>query len=201
VPTSPSIAFSAFRSTTDLRLVGWATFRENVRAGALAGAVAGSPAGNPAESPAGSLAFAVATVAQARPNRAGPDGSTLARAHSGIWRVLAPNSRELARSSSVYGTFAGARAHVLELKNRVDEMVVSLVKGPTAGTHGWIVRVGDVIVMTSGRWYGGASSSREAAVGAILAFRSARVAEGARPSVEDGRRSRALTDEETALAW
>lgn len=201
MPSSSSIVFSAFRSTTDLRLLGWAAFRENVRAGALAGAVAGSPPGSPAESPTGILARAVMMPAQSRLSRPGRDGSTLARAHSGIWRVLAPNSRELARSSSVYGSFAGARAHVLELKDLVDDMVAFPVTGPTAGTHGWIVRLGETIVMTSGRWYGGTSSSRDAAAGAIHAFRSAVVAEGARPCVEAGRRSRALTDEEETLSW
>ncbi|KFF59445.1 hypothetical protein JF66_11185 [Cryobacterium sp. MLB-32] len=195
--------FSAFRSTTDLRLIGWAAFRENVRAGALAGAVAGSPAGNLAGSMAGPSGPAVAEAQSrgSRPGRPARDGSTLARAHSGIWRVLASNNRELGRSASVYGSFAGARAHVLELKDLVDDMVAETVTGPTAGAHGWIVRVGDRVVMTSGRWYGGPSSSREASVGAILAFRTAIVAEGARPSAEGGRRSRAESDDEKSLSW
>ena len=122
--------------------------------------------------------------------------------HSGIWRLLASNSRELGRSSSVYGSFTGARAHVLELKDQCDAMVATVVTGPSAGTHGWVVTIGERVVMTAGRWYGAASASREAAAGTIEAFRVALVAEDARHATEAGRRgSRVLSEAERAQAW
>jgi acetyl-CoA carboxylase carboxyltransferase component len=122
--------------------------------------------------------------------------------HPGIWRLLASNSRELGRSSSVYSSFVSARAHVLELRDQCDSMVVTVVTGPSAGTHGWVITVSDIVVMTAGRWYGAASASREASAGTIEAFRSAFVAADARHANDAGRRgSRVLSDEERALAW
>ncbi|WP_167726490.1 hypothetical protein [Cryobacterium sp. TMT3-29-2] len=134
-------------------------------------------------------------------HRAGPALTGLP-GHSGIWRLLASNSRELGRSSSVYGTFSTARAHVLELKGQCDSMVTTVVTGPRAGTHGWVISVGGVVVMTAGRWYGAASASREASAGTIEAFHTAIVAADARHATESGQRgNRVLSDEERALAW
>lgn len=180
--TSPCIVFFAFRSTADPRLQGWATFRQNVQ-------------------PAGPVA-AVVTDAQGRPRRRAGGAPGLAAGHSGIWRLLASNSRELGRSSSVYSSFAGARAHVLDLKNVVDDMEATTVTGPTSGTHGWVITVQGVVVMTTGRWYGAESSSREASVGTIQAFRNALVTDDPRQITETGRRGRrVLTEEEKALLW
>lgn len=179
---SPCIVFSAFRSATDPRLRGWIAFRHDVHAEPRLPDIATDAHGRPRKR------------AGAAP---GPDSG-----HAGIWRLLAPNSRELGRSSSVYSSFAGARAHVLELKDQVDDMVATTVTGPTAGTHGWIVTLDGVVVMTAGRWYGAASSSREAAAGTLRAFRNALVPDDPRHSAESGRRSsRVLTEAERALSW
>ena len=174
--------FSAFRSATDPRLQGWTAFRQNVHA---------EP-----------RSVATAPDAHVRPRKRAGSSPGPASSNSGIWRLVAPNSRELGRSSCVYPSFARARAHVLELKDLVDEMVTTTMTGPTAWTHGWIVAVGDVVVMTTGRWYGAASSSRAAAAGTIQAFRNARVSDDPRHSAESGRRSnRVLTEAERALSW
>ena len=176
---SPSIVFSAFESAADPRLHGWVAFRESVQN-------VGTP---------------VRAVAVRDGHRAGPL-LTGAPRHSGIWRLLASNRRELGRSSSVYATFSSARAHVLELKGQCDSMVATVVTGPKAGTHGWVISVGDVVVMTAGRWYGGASTSREASAGTIEAFHSALVGVDARHATEAGQRgNRVLSDEERALSW
>ncbi|TFB84063.1 hypothetical protein E3O44_16395 [Cryobacterium algoricola] len=219
----PSVVFSAFRSNSDPRLQGWVAFRQSVQAGSRAGELlrAGAPArtgelaraGAPAR--AGELARDTGFARAGELARTGdaelvPEGRDRPRGvatvadsgHSGIWRLLASNSRELGRSSSVYATFAGARAHVLELRDQCDAMVATVVTGPSAGTHGWVVTVGERIVMTAGRWYGAASASREAAAGTIEAFRIALVAEDARHATEAGRRgTRVLSEEERAQAW
>ena len=225
--SSPSVVFSAFRSNADPRLQGWVAFRESVQLGGRTGAIARGElartggllrsgeiprTGEPAQP--GELArigapdrvvevrdrsHGLPTVAVADPGHPGHIGHS---GHSGIWRLLASNSRELGRSSSVYGSFTGARAHVLELKDQCDAMVATVVTGPSAGTHGWVVAIGERIVMTAGRWYGAASASREAAAGTIEAFRVALVAEDARHATEAGRRgSRVLSEEERARAW
>ncbi|MEC5150687.1 hypothetical protein [Cryobacterium sp. GrIS_2_6] len=195
----PSVVFSAFRSNADPRLQGWVAFRESVQSGARGGDVARVSG----LARTGELARTGTTdrVAEGRDRSRGL--ATVADSgHSGIWRLLASNSRELGRSSSVYGSFAGARAHVLELKDQCDAMVATVVTGPSGGTHGWVVTIGERIVMTAGRWYGAASASREAAAGTIEAFRVALVAEDARHATEAGRRgSRVLSEAERAQAW
>lgn len=176
---SSSIDFIAFRSTADPRLHGWVAFRESVQA----------------------VVTPIKAVVVRDRNRAGPALAGVP-GQSGIWRLLASNSRELGRSSSIYGTFSSARAHVLELKDQCDSMVATVVTGPRAGTHGWVISVGDVVVMTAGRWYGGASTSREASAGTIQAFRSATVRADARHATETGQRgNRVLSDEERAVSW
>ncbi|TFC83242.1 hypothetical protein E3T23_02365 [Cryobacterium cheniae] len=176
---NPSIVFSAFKSAADPRLHGWVAFRESVQ----------------------NVATPVRAVAIPDGHRAGPAVTGVPR-HSGIWRLLASNSRELGRSSSVYVTFSSARAHVLELKGQCDSMVATVVTGPRAGTHGWVISVDGVVVMTAGRWYGAASTSREASAGTIEAFQSAIVAADARHATEAGQRGkRVLSDEERALSW
>jgi len=215
------VVFSAFRSTADPRLQGWVAFRESFQAGGRTGAIARtgvlartSGLARTGELPrtgeraqTGELARigSPAQVADGRDRSRGLATVSVAltdTGHSGIWRLLASNSRELGRSSSVYGSFTGARAHVLEIKDQCDAMVATVVTGPSAGTHGWVVTIGERVVMTAGRWYGAASASREAAAGTIEAFRVALVAEDARHATEAGRRgSRVLSEEERAQAW
>ena len=182
--TSASVVFSAFSSASDPRLQGWVSFRAHLQADQpTAERLARAPRRDEARAEAGS-----------------DDGWS---ARSGIWRLLASNSRELGRSSSVYSSFAAARAHVLALQARVDRMVATTVTGPSSGTHGWVVTVDDVAVMTSGRWYGTTSTTRDACAGALTAFRSALVMADARLMVEPGARRprRPSNDAELAGAW
>lgn len=163
---SPHIAFVSFRSMEDTRLTGWATNRERLGNGSATAAI-----GNPSRGP------------ELIPSRAAR-GSTAAageRGLLGIWRLLASNNRELGRSASIYASFAEARLHVLALQMLADDMVVSTVTGPSAGTHAWMVAVTDTIVMTSGRWYGAASAGREAGTASIRALQGAVVVDESRP--------------------
>jgi hypothetical protein len=184
VSTSASVVFSAFASAADPRLQGWLSLRGHLQ---------------------------VDAVATARPPRAAPRGDSrgqtatdgVAWARPGIWRLLASNSRELGRSSSVYPTFGLARAHVIDLQAGVDRMVATTVTGPTSGTHGWVVTVDDVAVMTSGRWYGTTSTTRDACAGALAALRTALVTDDPRRLVAPGGRRprRSAGDPETTGSW
>jgi len=173
VSTSASVVFSAFNSASDPRLQGWLTFRSQLQSD------------------------------DAAPERRVATARNAWSVRSGIWRLLASNSRELGRSSSVYTSFAAARAHVLALQAGVDDMVATTVTGPSSGTHGWVVTVDDVAVMTSGRWYGTTSTTRDACAGALAAFRGALVTAGPRLMVEPGARRprRPATDAELTGAW
>lgn len=193
MPPSPVIVFSAFRSLFDPRLQGWAKFREHLQDSARVAEVVSQ-----------GISEGISEAHRARQDRSGASlsGPTGVPAQSGIWRLLAANNREIGRSSSLYSSFARARAHVLQLQARVGDLTVTSVNGPTAGTHGWYIALDGVAVMTSGRWYGAAASSLEAAAGTIEAFRHAVVAADAHHLAGSGRRGhRVLTDEEKALAW
>lgn len=169
---SPHIVFVSFRSMDDPRLTGWATNRERLGNGSATAAI-GNASRGPGSTP--SRATRVSTAASEE------------QGLLGIWRLLASNNRELGRSASIYSSFAEARLHVLALQMLADDMVVSTVTGPSAGTHAWMVAVTDTIVMTSGRWYGAASAGREAGAASIRALQGAVVVDESRPGKAGGR--------------
>ncbi|MEA9986490.1 MULTISPECIES: hypothetical protein [Subtercola] len=166
---NPSIFFSQFASRNDPVLLGWSTFREHVRQGARASAARAGrtlqPSGEPRLAPVARSPRATALTPDAR---------------SGIWRLLASNNREVARSLFLYESLSSARAHVLQLRQQTDEMTVMPITGPGAGQHGWYVTIDNVSVMSCGRWYGAAALSRESAAYSVHALASAFVSEGSR---------------------
>jgi len=106
---------------------------------------------------------------------------TLARASSperpvGIWRMLASNHREIARSARVYPSFDTARGAVTELQLTVEPLEIRTFHGPTSSTHGWAALASGRAVITCARWYETASASQEAAASSIAAFQHASVA-------------------------
>ena len=104
---------------------------------------------------------------------------------AGIWRLLAVNNRELGRSAHLYPTAAAARAHVLRLRERLDDLEITPVSGPKPGSRGWYMTLDNRIVLTCGRWYGAAASSSEAAAACrdALAIASFDAPDGAGASV------------------
>jgi predicted phage tail protein len=119
-----------------------------------------------------------------------------------VWRLLASNNRELGRSAQTYNSFDAARAHVLQLQEQADALVVTAVPGTSAGTHGWLATIDDTAVMTTGRWYGATSSSLEAAAGTIAALRAAFVTICPRGAEAAGRRAgRDVKNPEPGSLW
>jgi hypothetical protein len=93
-----------------------------------------------------------------------------------VWRLLASNNRELARSAGLYGTLDEAVAHVHLLRLDSTELTTVSMHGPSAGTHGWFAATrSGLTVMTCGRWYGALGASVEAAHQAVDALRAATV--------------------------
>ncbi|TFD72652.1 hypothetical protein [Cryobacterium gelidum] len=179
--TSASVVFSAFISATDPRLQGWLSHRGNLQANE----------------------YASDRVVRSPSSRDSRGETANDRGHApqaGIWRLLAPNGREIGRSSSVYGAFTVAQTHVLDLQTRVDRMVATTVTGPSAGTHGWVMSVDDISVMTSGRWYGTTSTTKDACAGAREAFRNALVMADARRLMPSGARRPRLPSSTPHLA-
>ncbi|TFV95319.1 hypothetical protein [Orlajensenia leifsoniae] len=97
--------------------------------------------------------------------------------HPGVWRVLASNNRELARSAGWYESFASAHAHAISIRQSVNDLDILLVAGVEPATHGWYFTLDGCAVLTCGRWYGSSALSLESALAAIDALRVGHVAE------------------------
>lgn len=100
----------------------------------------------------------------------GADGGVV----DGIWRLLAANHRELARSARSYASSADARAHVIAMQHRhvpLDPVVVS----DPPGRHGWYCRDAVSPVMTGARWYATRAAAAEAAEFAVAVLALAEV--------------------------
>lgn len=148
---APRIAFSLFRSGNDPMLLAWGRFRSRLELPHHDEAVTG-------------------TVARASHPTATP---SIERT---VWRLFASNNREIARSARVYGSFAAAKEHVAAIQSRVVELDVHLVRGPEAGSYGWIAGLDRRAAATCARWYP-ASACIEAATSALDLLESATVAE------------------------
>ena len=143
MPGNPTVLFSPFRSSADPLRVAWTNFRELVHNSLdednKASGSTRTPGGFANIGGTGRPAGNVANAAPSLPP---------ANQVSGLWRLLAPNHREIARSSYIYSTFLGARTHVLNLQESTAATVIVTVHGPTAGTHGWYITVRGKPVMT-----------------------------------------------------
>ena len=158
---TPYTIFSVFPSGGDPLIRAWTKFREEIQAGSLRQERAAAVA-------VPDSTFDLTVDVDAVMERSG---------ESGIWRLLASNNREIARSSFLYRSFLSAREHLLRLQPQAGEMVTNVVQGSKAGTHGWYVSLRGVTVMTCSRWYCTATVSREAAAAAVLMFARATVAD------------------------
>ncbi|GAB3607395.1 hypothetical protein GCM10027413_28040 [Conyzicola nivalis] len=165
----PSLVFLAFTSTRDQKYRGWASFRDSVGAG--------RPLGE--------------TVPVAAPRRPADHGF-VELSSVGIWRLLASNNRELARSWVAYPSYAAARDDVSRLQAAVDSLVVTVVRGESASQYGWLATLDGEPVISSGRWFGASSTSMHSALTTLADFALATISEApARPA---DRRVRALSD-------
>jgi hypothetical protein len=95
----------------------------------------------------------------------------------GIWRMLASNNREVARSAIAYPSFESARRGVLDLQQVPEPFDIRTFHGPSSGMHGWAALADDRVVLTCARWYETASISLEVSASSISAFRTATVTE------------------------
>jgi hypothetical protein len=64
----------------------------------------------------------------------------------------------------------------VQLQNTADELDVSLVLGPRPGMRGWVAAHRGIVVLTCGRWYGGAAANSESAAAAVQLVASAAIA-------------------------
>ncbi|MFC6356678.1 hypothetical protein [Luethyella okanaganae] len=165
-----------FRSDQDPTLLAWRRFRDQIDV--------------PARGTAPVVERNVRGISRA--------SSVVGDSECGVWRLLASNNREVARSARAYRSFIGARDHVHRLQDLVDEMVVVTLTGRATGTYGWFVQLHGIAILTCSRWYPAASSSVEASLGSLALLRIAVVAEesrrlpGARRHVGTGTRERGV---------
>ncbi|MCU1480278.1 MAG: hypothetical protein JWQ19_1064 [Subtercola sp.] len=204
--SGPSIVFTEFATRTDPVLRGWADFRAQVLAGARTALGSADSRGGNTDARKGSADARGGNTDSRGGSADARRGSSDARggaerkpesaarrtevgapgARSGIWRLVASNHREVARSLYLYESLAQAKEHVRDLQNGERAVSVRLVKGPTAGQHGWVASVGDVAIMSCGRWYSASSLCRESAQYSLEALKSARLAATSRATGSTG---------------
>lgn len=163
---------------------GRAADRLGAQAGVRAGAAIGAQAAGAYDR--GRTSGGVVGTAAGTPGPPGPahpDARILAAQRAAalaepavVWRLLAPNNRELARSAHLYRGIADAERHATALQNAADDLEVSLVLGPRPGMRGWIATHRGVVVLTCGRWYGGAAANSESAAAAVQLVATAAIA-------------------------
>lgn len=178
--STPYIAFTEFFSRADRTLDGWSTFRDHVRSGARSMAARTGlelpRTFDPRLAPLAPLASAA--------------GDSLFR--GGIWRLLALNNREVARSLFLYESVEAANGHVLKLQRSSVEFEIHLIRGPVSMQHGWYATTNGVAVMSCGRWYPASGLCLESAAYCVEALRTARVAPDAAPTPARALAARAL---------
>jgi hypothetical protein len=184
-----TIVFSLFPRAADPMLATWRSFcAEVVAAGQRAVLTAG------ATGPVPDLAGA--RVPNDRPLA---DGRTL-----GIWRLLATNNREIARSAHEYTSRVEALAEVTWIRDHADDLVAIPVVGVQRANRGWVATLYGETVMTGSRWYESTSTSTGASTDALQALRSAVVSDSVRvivPAGSRGGRSTASAYATMASSW
>ncbi|PRY67487.1 hypothetical protein B0I08_10694 [Glaciihabitans tibetensis] len=154
--------------------------------------------------PGDALASAIASASSASesPTFLRPPATGSSAPLGGVWRLLATNNREIARSVRVYPTFAEARADVDRVCANRERLVVAAVVGPDRGTRGWYATLDGEPVITCSRWYETSSSSVAASADAVEALQLAVIVEAVR-TIEsaDRRRSRSRATESSVGGW
>lgn len=170
MPQAARFVVQAFADDRDPMLHAWLRFRDAVAAA------------EPVEAER-HLAVAAAPVGRLPQPRLVDDAP-----HITVWRLLAPNNRELARSARCYATPDDALAHLAALREHAGGLRVATVAGSQAERHGWYLSLGLVPVLTCSRWYGVQSASLESADAARRAMAEAPIEE--RVQVLNGSRRR-----------
>lgn len=169
----PSMVFSTFMSATDSRYLGWQAFGRQVHSQLGADSVrATDSSAAEGRSIDPNRSTDIRGVDQ-RVTNAGT--SQVTPAQSGVWRLLAPNNRELARSARLYGSEVAAATHFIELQQLVHRLEIAVVHGAVHGAYAWVALLGSAMVMTAGRAYEGTAATRGAMGGALAALKTARV--------------------------
>lgn len=154
--STPSMVFSTFTSTSDPRYLGWQSFRRHVHGQVSVDASHSTEASD----------------TDSRP----PVGVPVSPARSGVWRLLAPNNRELARSAHLYSSEAMATVHFVELQQAAGRLEILLVHGAVHGTYTWVALLDGTVVMTASRAYEGMAAARSAIGGVLAALELAHIA-------------------------
>ena len=178
MPTRPTILFASFDNGSDPLRQSWARFREQVNIRSHAAAVS----------------HFLREDAPVQPSTKASVNSV----ESGIWRLLAPNNRELGRSSFLYTSFAASRRHVLEMQQSVEEISIVTVRGPVAGSYGWFASFRGKADMTCSRWFSSASASRDASMAAVDALANALIGDLPSRTTSSGRRTTRSTSAPSA---
>jgi hypothetical protein len=203
MPTPPRIVLTVFAAHANSMEDAWQRFSREVTSGSTwprglqAGGRtrSGDPAGAKAFGPAGTD---LRDWGESRP----AVDSEPASSPRGVWRLLASNNREIARSSRIYVSSTEARSDIDRICLRWDELAVTEVVGRNRGMRGWYARLAEEPVITCSRWYETSSSSFAASQDATEAMQIAVLSDAVRkleaPDQSRRRQGARLT---TGLPW
>lgn len=117
----------------------------------------------------------------------------------GVWRLLAPNNREIGRCAALLPTPLAARDAAVEVSSDADALIAFPVRGRQALSHGWVLRAGEQPIVMSPRWYESASEAASAARTARSLLGPALLVDGVNIGTESGRRHRLALASFTSL--
>lgn len=106
-----------------------------------------------------------------------PPPDTPSAGHVGVWRLLASNNREIARSAELFDSFTAAEEAVKQLQSRWEELEVQTFHGPVSARHGWAASFEGAPAVTCSRWYETGPISIEVSGASIASLRLARIIE------------------------
>ncbi|MFH8249526.1 hypothetical protein ACH3VR_04065 [Microbacterium sp. B2969] len=94
---------------------------------------------------------------------AAPDESAGEQAGRVYWQLVAPNHREMARSTLLHASESDARAHAATLVRRASGLTCHTFVAPAVRSIGWYLVDDDAPVVMGARWYESRTVAREAA--------------------------------------
>jgi hypothetical protein len=202
-----TIVFSLFPRSADPMLATWRSFcAEVVAAGQRAVLTTGTTGTAPDVAGArrdDDRPFAGAQRDDDRPFAGArrPDERPLAEGRTlGIWRLLATNNREIARSAHEYTSRVEALAEVTRICDHADDLIAIPVVGVQRANRGWVATLYGETVMTGSRWYESTSTSTGASADALQALRTAVVSDSVRVIVPAGSRGRSTASLHATMA-
>jgi len=92
-----------------------------------------------------------------------------------VWRLLAANNREVARSAELFDSLAAALDAATQVQERWADLEPATFHGPATASHGWAASIDGRLALTCSRWYETGPISMDACRASIASLRTAQI--------------------------